>query len=84
LGGFETVEVYNSNLWALNQLHYSGKLYNDMIVGSEMQEVWKALQSLGLDIKSDIQGEYIDLSCNQNKLIQEAVLKILSQNFMPE
>jgi hypothetical protein len=84
LGGFETVEVYNSNLGALNQLHYSGKLYNDMIVGSEMQEVWAALQRFGLALNKDNEDRYIDLSGNQNRLIQEAVLKILSQNFMPE
>jgi hypothetical protein len=62
LKSFDKVEIYNSNLKALNLLHYSGRLYKEYITGDQMNEVWQVLLRLGLIL--NLSGFYSPLLCS--------------------
>jgi hypothetical protein len=81
--GFSRVETYNSNLRALNLLHYSGNLYKNLLSGEDLVIVWNILKTESFEVCTDENGEFMNLNNQENKLVLECVMKILSENFSP-
>ncbi len=76
------IQVYNYNLKALNELHLSGRLYLDLIVGQNMKLYIQGLKKLfpkRYAVQADKnRRKYINLS--KDLLILEQTMYILSQN----